>query len=474
MYIKKKYRRLLQLTDEQFIIPTGFKKFINEQEKLHNLIIKSKDNNCYCTCCGHKFINKAKVNTVIKCPNCRIKLLVKTDRLQRYVFRDNLQLLDKIEDKFVLRTFELYTSYNDCKLSHHITEFMRTFIEDNMCSDFVTSQTHNHFGTIYVSHYSSNSGWKVRNLRWAYRDVIGIVCPYGLEKLLKNTDLKYSQLERYIKNKNDYLDFIRIFTKISHYPSFEFLVKLKLYNLAESADKFVYGKRFEEIIGVPKTFYEFIKKHNLNYRQLEVLRLIKTKNIKLINRLTHINNLEELSRYVNLEKAYYNVLKFNRNREYEYLDYLRACVQLGYSMKDKKILYPRNLIEEHDKAIDLVKVIENEANDKLIKERLKELNKSIYQNNKYIVFPAESVAALFEESRQLNHCVKTYCQRYALSECDIFFLRELSNQDKSLVTVEVKDSNILQARAKYNSNPTKEQLKFLNMWQRKILNKANS
>ena len=44
------------------------------------------------------------------------------------------------------------------------------------------------------------------------------------------------------------------------------------------------------------------------------------KNIKLINRLTHINNLEELSRYVDLEKAYYNVLKFNRNREYEYLE----------------------------------------------------------------------------------------------------------------------------------------------------------
>ena len=61
-----------------------------------------------------------------------------------------------------------------------------------------------------------------------------------------------------------------------------------------------------------------------------------------------------------------------------------------------------------------------------------------------------------------------------MSECDIFFLREISNKDKSLVTVEVRDSNILQARAKYNSDPTKEQLKFLNMWQRKILNKVIS
>lgn len=474
MYIKKKYRRLLQLTDEQFTISDDFQKFIHQKEKMHNLIIKSKDNNCYCTCCKHEFVHKAKTNSIIKCPNCKEKLLVKTDRLQRYVFKDNLQLLDKVEDTFVLRTFEMYTSYNNFKTTHHTTEFMRTFIEDNDYFDFVTNQTHNHFGTIYVSHYVQKVQWKARNYRWAYHDIIGIVYPNNLKELLQDTDLKYSQLDKFIKKKNDYIDFINLFTRIAHYPSFELLVKMKLYNLAQSANEFNSGKGFEEVIGVSKTFYGFIKKHNLTYQQLEVLRLLKIPDIKLINKLTRFRTLVQLSRYVNLKEAYYNVLKFDKNREFEYLDYLRICSQLGYSMKDKNILYPKNLNKEHDKVSDLIKIIENEANDKLIKERLTDLNKNVYQNDKYIVYPAESVSSLVNESRQLNHCVKTYCQRYALGETDIYLLREKDNKDKSLVTVEVRNNSILQARAKCNNDPTNEQLNFLNLWQTKILNRVVS
>ena len=472
MYIKKKYRRLLQLADEKFTIPKYFQKFINEKAKMHNLIIKSRGSTCYCTCCKHEFTNTAKVNSILKCPKCKQQLLVKTDRLQRYVFRDNLQLLDKVDNKFLLRTFELYSTYNNNIVRNTVTEFMRTIIDGNNIVDFVTKETHNHFGSIYVNHYQVSTGWKARNLRWAYRDVIGIVCPYNLNKLLQNTDLKYSQLDKFIKKKNDYVDIITYFTKIAHYPSFELLVKLKLYNLAATADKFISGKGFNDVFGVPKGFYMFIKKHDLNYQQLEVLRLIKKEDIKLINKLVHFNRLEKLSRYVDLEKAYYKVLRFNKHREYEYLEYLRMCIQLGYPMKDKKILYPQKLSEEYKKVKQLVKVIENEANDRLIKERLKELDRNTYQDNKYIVFPADSVASLINESNQLNNCVKTYCRTYALGETNLYFMREKAIKDKSLVTVEVSDNNIVQARANRNSAPSDEQLKFLELWQTTVLNKA--
>ena len=209
----------------------------------------------------------------------------------------------------------------------------------------------------------------------------------------------------------------------------------------------------------------------MSYEQLEVLRLIRKEDIKLINKLLRFNNLEELSRYVDLEEAYYKVLKVKRNNEYDYLDYLKACVELQYPMNDKKVLYPKDLKFEHDRVTNLIEVVKNEANDRLIKQRLRTLNQNIYQNDKYIIFPAPSIESLIEESKELEHCVKTYSQRYALAETDIYFLRNINDKDKPLVTIEVQHNNIVQARIKHNDNPSKEQQKFLDLWQTKILHR---
>lgn len=217
---------------------------------------------------------------------------------------------------------------------------------------------------------------------------------------------------------------------------------MKLYNLAITANEFYKGKNFEEIFGLPKTFYNFMKKYNIDYNELEILKLIKKQDIKLIRKLVGFHNLKELSNYVNLEKAYNIVLSKDKYYEHEYLDYLRVCKQLQYNMKDNKILYPTNLIEEHNKVNKILEDVIDEANDRLIKERLKLLNNNIYQNKKYIVFPADSTNSLINESKQMENCVKTYTSRYALGETDIYFMRELSNKDKSLVTIEVRNGKV--------------------------------
>ena len=462
-YIKKKYRRLLSLADEKFIIPSCFERFIKEKEQTHNLIIKSKNSKCYCTNCDYHFISKVKVNDEIKCPNCKQTLLVKTDRLQQCEFKDNLQLLDRIEDTFILRTFELYSTYNQFHTTHKITEYMRTIIDNNEIKDFVTNQVHNHMGYMYIAHYQEFEYWRGRNYRWAYRDVQGMVCPYNLKRLLKNTDLKYSQLDKFVA-KMSYIDFIYYFTRLAYYHSFEMLVKLKLYNLAREADSFNSGKTFKEIFGVPKTFYSFMKRNNIDRQELEVLKIIQKEDIKLIDKLKRINNLKELSNYVDLEKAYKKVLSVDYNSEYEYLDYLKACVRLEYDMKNSRVLYPKNLKEAHDKAINLLKLVLNESNDKLIKERAKLLDKFTYNDKKYVVFAANSVESLLDESKQQNNCVKTYIDDYALAETDIYFMREIEHKEKSLVTIEVKNNRVVQCRIKDNYLPNTEQMNFINKW----------
>ena len=71
----------------------------------------------------------------------------------------------------------------------------------------------------------------------------------------------------------------------------------------------------------------------------------------------------------------------------------------------------------------------------------------------------------------MNNCVKTYAERFALGKCDLYFMRELNKQDKSLVTIEVKNNVVVQSRTKHNNLPTKEQQKFILKTLKKLLNK---
>ena len=81
--------------------------------------------------------------------------------------------------------------------------------------------------------------------------------------------------------------------------------------------------------------------------------------------------------------------------------------------------------------------------------------------------------ALIDESSQQNNCVRTYADRIASGKCDIYFMRLVSDQNKSLVTIEVKNKKVVQKRTKHNGNTTLEQDKFITNWERKILNKES-
>ncbi len=88
---------------------------------------------------------------------------------------------------------------------------------------------------------------------------------------------------------------------------------------------------------------------------------------------------------------------------------------------------------------------------------------------KFIIFPATSVGDLVDESQQQHNCVRNYVERYAKGSCDIYFMREVTNTQKSLVTVEVMDNKIVQKRIKRNDPTNKEQNEFLELWENAVL-----
>ena len=134
----------------------------------------------------------------------------------------------------------------------------------------------------------------------------------------------------------------------------------------------------------------------------------------------------------------------------EYYDYLKFVNALGINLKDKSIKYPKNIEESHDKYLKQYNEQKDELLNKNIKKRYMELKSNTFSDKNYIIRAAKSYEDMKDESKQMNNCVRTYAEDYSNSECDIYFMRLICDKNKSLVTVEVRNNEIVQKRTKNN------------------------
>ncbi len=74
------------------------------------------------------------------------------------------------------------------------------------------------------------------------------------------------------------------------------------------------------------------------------------------------------------------------------------------------------------------------------------------------------------EGHALHHCVGGYVDRVAKRECIILFLRRCSEEKKPFYTIEVKNRRVVQVRGMKNCSATPEVYKFMERWEKKVLN----
>ena len=283
------------------------------------------------------------------------------------------------------------------------------------------------------------------------------------------------------KLKNFFMDNNFTLSSLTYYPicckQFEYLVKMKLYRLAATGPDVVkFDKNFKNTFGVDKKYYSFMKDIDISVSQLNALRICPTTNIDLINFISTDTFLfEELSEYVKVDKikTYFEKEKLDYHNIYEYYDYIRCCKHLSLNMEDKNILFPKEFIRAHDKITGEMVI----ATDPKINERIHTLSNLLllnkYEDDKYVIFPAVSVESLIDESSQMSNCVRNYCSDVSNNECQIYFMRYKDTPNKSLITIEVRDGKIVQARAKYNELPGEDEMKILKKWERDIISITN-
>ena len=190
--------------------------------------------------------------------------------------------------------------------------------------------------------------------------------------------------------------------------------------------------------------------------------------------------------------TYYNMLGYYENKynmaieEYGYtakglLNYLDYCktyeafndvhnnlnMLLDYAHMMKVISpkfdkYPRHLLSTHQIAARNYTRLKQKFDEIAFKKRINlDMEKTI---GSYRFYYPRSTQDIKDEAVAQNNCVASYIQRVIDGKCDILFLRKKDCPDESLVTIEVRNNQIVQARQKFNDPVTNSQQDAIDKW----------
>lgn len=189
-------------------------------------------------------------------------------------------------------------------------------------------------------------------------------------------------------------------------------------------------------------------------------------NYEMFNNLINTYSLEfnRFIEYISFDLYSQGISQFNQNILNEYNDYLRMQISLYGKVKEK---YPKYLRTEHDVIALKVNIYEKYKKELMLLNVVDNYKHLIYKDKEYCIVLPESSFDVVDEGVSLSSCVASYVDKIVKNESLILFMRNIGEPDKSLITVEVKDNTIIQAKGFANRLITENEEKFLLKWAKK-------
>lgn len=141
----------------------------------------------------------------------------------------------------------------------------------------------------------------------------------------------------------------------------------------------------------------------------------------------------------------------------ELKDYLNMCETIDA----KPTLYSSYLKQTHDITSRNYNIKLTDEQDELFESAYKNFVPYTTEDGEYSVIRPKDADAVKKEGSDLNHCVCSYLSKIIKRNCLIVFLRKTKNTNKSLVTIEIGDKAIVQARGASNRNITEDEYKAI-------------
>ncbi len=467
-------------------IPEDVLKFIDDISKRRALYLYN-DHNFYCPFCLSKLRNN------FRCPKCH-------KSFKRYKDENDIMTSSSIES---LRDcyFEYYYYVFDIQSEEVLLYILEEDISYNNPLTLELYRTSN-IKIKEILHLTQNGYYELLNKNYYSYKSIDLELfkkdgSYNLDTLFlfDNKYIDYNSAYLYVDNLNDLKDTIYRYTKIwqakdylkkkmvrlsslvyapLHFKSFEYLMQNKLYNLAfnegyilkmDSKDKMLLSKN--------NKYLKMLIKYNFGFDEYLALRMCPTLDLDLICFLSfNIEITKKIQDIANINfvklKNYFAEHKYSEGMLVEYYDYLKLAQDLGFDLKDKKVLYPENLIQEHDKLYLDNLVIEDKNINKKIKKVAASLMDNYYEDENYVIKPILDLEDLIDEGTKQHNCVRTYAKDYANDLTHLYVMRKKSNLAESFVTIEEYHNKIIQARCKYNEAPDANTIKIIQNWVKTI------
>lgn len=136
-------------------------------------------------------------------------------------------------------------------------------------------------------------------------------------------------------------------------------------------------------------------------------------------------------------------------------DYIKMCVDIGFTPH----LYTTSLALTHSVASRNHKIAVTKEQENIFKFRYEGFKPFEFED--YIIIAPSKSNDLKDEGSSLNHCVASYIKDVLDGKTRIYFLRLKKKCSESLVTVEVKNGAIVQARGMHNRDLTSKEEKVL-------------
>ena len=157
-----------------------------------------------------------------------------------------------------------------------------------------------------------------------------------------------------------------------------------------------------------------------------------------------------------------------------YVDYIKMTEKSGYDMTSSINIFPKNLMEAHDKRVEETNKAEADRRKKQVEDRFKAIKGRFkgadkiyhFEKGSLIIRPAMNASEIVDEGRILHHCVggDNYLESHAKRKTIICFLRKKKDPEKPYITVEIKpDGEIAQWYGVHDSKPSEKRIdKWLN------------
>lgn len=321
-----------------------------------------------------------------------------------------------------------------------------------------------------------------------------------LKPLLKDSWLKYSQLDAFIRltGAEDAFRYIELYQK---HPQLEHIMKMGLWNIiAEGLRCHSFrsifnwkGKTPKDLFGVPigkgdmlalsalavdmDTFHLalYLKKNSrfsltdLAQKRKELERLSNFDTCKRFDTLKGYGVCaEETLKYILRQQQKKTRYQSIRGVLIDWMDYLKDCNELGLSLEDTAVLKPHDLQQAHQNIIAQLKIKADEELDKQMAKLKEERKRYNFAAGSFIAKVAENSTELIVEGKVLHHCVGTYADKHAKGKCTIILIHRLEEPEVPFYTMELvgPEKRIIQVRGNHNCGMTQEVEAFVESYKK--------